>query len=113
MGDPKPRDRVGYKAVEHILGFGARGKRMNDVGLSAVGPAGPQAFTCAFLCWVLCRILRNATMVLGGVGAEIPSADLPCSFTGYHACCPHDLGHILYLLSSGQLPRRFSGCIRL
>ena len=70
MRDPKLRDGVGYKAVEHILGFGARGKRTNEVGLSAVSPAGPQALPCAFLCWVLCRILRNARMVLGGVGED-------------------------------------------
>ena len=85
MGDPKLRGRVGCKAVEQTLGFGARGKRMHDVGLSAVSPACPQAFTCASLCWVLCRILRNARMVLG-VGGKIPSADLACVFIHRPSC---------------------------
>lgn len=64
---------------------------------------GPQAFTCAFLCWVR-RILRNARMALGG-GEDPQQIWRVCSFTGHHACCLHDLGHILYLLSSGQLPQ--------
>ena len=58
--------------MERILGFGARGEMMNGVGLSTVSPAGPQAFTCALHCWVLCRTLRNARMALEGVGEDLP-----------------------------------------
>lgn len=103
MEDPKLRGTVAYKAVERILGFGASGERMNGVGLSAVSPACPQAFTCALHCWVLCRTLRNARMALEGVGEDPLSRCLACSFTGCHPCCPRDLGHILYLLRLAHL----------